>query len=65
MLEEVEYSEKDEVWLITIGFDVEKPPTSLQALMSSAGSNWVRKYKKVKINGHTGEPLSLHIRKLE
>jgi hypothetical protein len=65
LLEEVEYSESEEAWLITIGFDIEKPPSAIHALMSLAGSNLVRQYKKVKINGHTGEPLSLHIRKLD
>ena len=66
MLEEVEYSEKEGAWLITIGFDVVKPASPLDALMISEGSPRVlRQYKKVKINGSTGDPLSVHIRKLD
>lgn len=65
MLEEVEYSEKDAAWLITIGFDVEPAKTPLDALVGFKGARFVRQYKKVKIHSQTGEPLSVHIRKLD
>lgn len=64
MLEEVEYSQKENAWLITIGFDIAKRPSPIHALMNPEKCV-VREYKKVKIDAHTGDPLSLHIRKLD
>ena len=66
MLEEVEYSESEGVWLITIGFDVEKTVrTPLDRVVGFGGPQTVRQYKQVKIHSNTGAPLSVHIRKLD
>ena len=65
MLEEVEYLETEEVWLITVGFDVPAPARTPIQMLRLDGTQFVRKYKKVRIHSQTGEPLSVHIRKLD
>jgi len=66
MLEEVEYLEDEGVWLITVGFDVARSGLSpIDKLLGGQDTQLVRQYKKVKINGTTGEPISIHIRKLD
>ena len=61
-LEEVQRSEDDKYWLITLGFSRPKPTTSsLQAL---AGTQMARVYKVIKIDLESGEPVSMLIREL-
>ena len=65
MLEEVEYLETEGVWLITVGFDVPASARTPIQMLHLDGVQFVRHYKRVKIHNQTGEPLSVHIRKLD
>ncbi len=68
LLEEVEYNEDDNVWLITLGYSpsltlldaVEKSLTPLSALNPKE-----RKYKIFRIDAKTGKVLSMKIRTVE
>lgn len=57
-LEEVELSEDDKYWLITLSYPV---PPELAAL----NFNYKRKYKVFKIDRDTGQVLSMKIRRVE
>jgi len=60
-LEEVELSEDERYWYITLGFD--STDQNLGALASVAiGGRPVREYKTIKIDGSTGKVLSAKIR---
>jgi hypothetical protein len=63
MLEEVEqHLEADgKYWYITLGYDV--PPQALSELFRQ-GSKLPREYKIFKIDGSTGEVLSMKIREV-
>jgi hypothetical protein len=61
-LEEVQRSEDDKYWLITLGFSQIKPTAS--ALQALAGSQKGRVYKVIKIDAESGEPVSMLIREL-
>ncbi len=56
-LEEVELSDDEDYWLITLGFT--PPTTGLGAL---AGANIRREYKIFRIKSETGKVLSMKIR---
>jgi hypothetical protein len=67
-LEEVKYDDRDDRWLITLGlnrpWNVEKQSTSgftaaTLGLPSSTTTRQVRTYKKVQIDGKTGEFVSM------
>ena len=57
-VEEVEKTENDRYWLVTLGYALQRSGFSPMA----AGAN--RSYKAVKIDAQTGEPVSMKIRKL-
>jgi hypothetical protein len=61
LLEEVELSEDETQWFITLGFNVKKetPKNFLEALDTSAKN--LRKYKLFKIDAETGEFISMQI----
>jgi hypothetical protein len=60
-LEEVELSEDERYWYITLGFD--SAYQNLGALASVAiGGRPMREYKTIKIDGLTGKVLSIKIR---
>ncbi len=60
-LEEVELSDDERYWYITLGFD--SPYQHMGALASAAiGGRPVREYKTIKIDGSTGKVLSIKIR---
>ena len=57
-LEEVEITEDEKYWLITLSY----PLTEATALLNF---NYKRKYKVFKIDAETGEVLSMKIRKVD
>jgi hypothetical protein len=61
-LEEVELSDDERFWLITIGF-VRTPSTAAQNFRSLVGDA-IRSYQLVKIEVATGIPLSMKMRTL-
>jgi len=71
-LEEVEMSEDERFWMITLGFNVPNPPPSVTALGKSIADVFgppppklVRKFKVFKVDTHSGKVVSMRIRKLE
>jgi len=64
-LEEVELSEDQRDWLITLGFDVPIRGNSLANLMSGTNSVYQREYKLFKVDSETGEVKSMKIRSLK
>jgi len=63
-LEEVELTDDDQFWLITLSFvDPNQEPTVFQALSRIHGEG--RFYKVVKINKESGEVRSIKIRELQ
>ena len=64
MLEEVELSEDDQYWLVTLGFTT-RISVSVEPVLKIAGhKEAMRQFKVIKINTITGEPLSMKIREL-
>jgi hypothetical protein len=59
-VEEIEKSDDDRYWLITLGYTMPRGALPLSAL----GANAPRSYKLIKINAETGEPISMKIRDL-
>ena len=64
-LEEVELSEDEQFWLVTLGYNLPKPasPNSLIPEMIK-GVEFERYYKIIKINADTKEVESMKIREL-
>jgi hypothetical protein len=65
-LEEVELSENEKTWLITISFIRVTPKQYLHSLASAMQevTQSDREYKLVTIDAETGKPLSMKIRQL-
>lgn len=63
-LEEVELSEDQREWLITLGFDVPIRTNSLANLVAGTNSVYQREYKLFKIDSETGEVKSMKMRTL-
>ena len=64
LLEEVEFSEVTNQWLVTVGFSLpETNEESTSLIMPSKRSLALsRRYKVVKIDATTGKPVSMKIR---
>ncbi len=64
LLEEVEFSEATNQWLVTVGFSLpETNEESTSLIMPSKRSLALsRRYKVVKIDAATGKPVSMKIR---
>jgi len=65
MLEEVEYDDKDDAWLVTLGYDSRgliKRKSGLSPLEIDEEEEVKRRYKLFKIKGQTGELISMKIR---
>ncbi len=66
-LEEVEFSESDDRWHVTVGYTVteqgEQSNALITALGGSATRSW-REYKIIEIDAYTGAARSMKIRKL-
>ena len=64
-LEEVELTEDDRYWLITLGFSTETiAPVGMNVFGSPITPEYTRKYKLFKIDTKTGEVYSIKIRAL-
>jgi hypothetical protein len=63
-LEEVQRSEDDKYWLITLGFFRNKPISNLNTLQNLVGNQTERVYKVIKIDAESGNPISMQIRSL-
>lgn len=64
-LEEVELSEDQREWLITLGFDVPIRTNSWANLVPETNSIYQREYKLFKVDSETGEVKSMKIRSLK
>lgn len=68
MLEEVDFSDETNRWLITFGYDVENPEVehpslnALGVLQKPTLRQFVRYYKLIEVDAETGKALSLKIR---
>lgn len=64
-LEEVEYDDPTETWLITLGFNVKNmnPMSGLGAALSG-GQQYIRKYKIFSIDAQSGKVKSMKIREV-
>jgi hypothetical protein len=63
LLEEVEFSESTQQWLITIGFMISKIRDDSTTLLLPK-RNLARHYKIVHIDAQTGQPVSMKIREI-
>lgn len=61
-LEEVERTDDDQYWLVTLGFST--PTTASSLVQSLGGSTFERQYKLLKVNAQTAEVTSMKIRKI-
>lgn len=59
LLEEVEYDNSREVWLITFGYDTSRTETG-----GIIGSRIIRDYKTVQVDASTGGLIALKMRKV-
>ena len=67
LLEEVELTEDEKFWLVTIGFSVQPLSSGQTATGSSAASSSrgpAHVYKTMKVDASSGRALSLKIKKL-
>jgi hypothetical protein len=65
LVEEVELSEDEKDWVVTVGFDFGEAPVSEPALFTSKSSTprAGRVFKEVQIDKETGEPRSIKTKK--
>lgn len=67
-LEEVELSEDNKYWLITLGYDIprksQNPLIAIAGLTPQEGKILTREYKIFKVNSETGKVEAMKIRKL-
>jgi hypothetical protein len=64
MLEEVELSDDERYWYITLGYSQTKTPSygTLSNLKAFVDPEVTRVYKLIKVDAATGQPLSMKIR---
>ena len=62
LVEEVEFSESANQWLITIGFAQKKEKDKNSLIMPEREED--RKYKTVHIDAESGKPISMKIREI-
>jgi hypothetical protein len=60
-VEEVEKTDDDRFWLVTIGYNVTSSERG--TLVSFQGPPPVREYKIIKVDAQSGEPVSMKVRK--
>lgn len=58
LLEEVEMAQGGDEWLVTIGFSLKKTDSIIKPIANTKAQ---RKYKVVKVDAYSGEPLSMKI----
>jgi len=67
-LEEVEFSEDERFWLITLSYQIKAEPAPKAAVPSMAaffGPTSMTKYKVFKVDAQSGKVVSMKIRKFE
>jgi hypothetical protein len=66
LLEEVDFSDEEQAWLITLGFDTNRPvqPPEEPSYISRPLPKYERVYKIIKVNGLTGAVQSMKIREI-
>ncbi|MCC5638276.1 hypothetical protein LC593_21045 [Nostoc sp. CHAB 5844] len=66
LLEEIEFSESANQWLVTISFSIDKIKDDSSSLIFSTRERGElgRKYKIVHIDAQSGKPISMKIREL-
>jgi hypothetical protein len=64
MLEEVDFSEAANQWLITVSFSLPENQEETQPLIAPSKNRQTlsRRYKIVNVNAKTGNPVSMKIR---
>ena len=62
-LEEIELSEDEQYWLVTLGYDIEKQ-NNLPMLLASKPQELSREYKLFQINSDSGKVEAMKIRKV-
>ncbi len=65
-LEEVELSEEQDFWFITLGFNrpTVQPKSAMRELLPSPTYKYEREYRIFKVNSETGDVHSMKIREL-
>jgi hypothetical protein len=63
-LEEIELSEDQQFWLVTLGYDRALKNNLLPALGLPERTQYQREYKLLKVNAETGEVEALKIREV-
>lgn len=61
-LEEIEKSEDEKYWYITVGYD-DQPPKNLKSLADLVGRP-IRRYKTITIDSKNGKVISMKIRQV-
>jgi hypothetical protein len=66
LLEEVEFSEATDQWIITVGFSLSEIKEDQKSLLlpSFSSRSLSRRYKVVNVDAETGSPISMKIRTL-
>jgi hypothetical protein len=64
LLEEIELSDDQKQWLVTISIPSARLTSAGLAMFGAAGEAGPRDYKLIRVDTNTGEPLSLTIRKV-
>ena len=66
LLEEVEFSDATDQWIVTVGFSLPETKEETTSLIfpSKTSRELSRRYKVVNINAETGQPISMKIRNL-
>lgn len=62
LLEEIELSQDNKFWLVTIGFSTPRPAGMIPTILTGSGSA-DRSFKLIKIDTETGQAVSMKIRK--
>lgn len=62
LLEEVELSDNERFWLITIGFARRRPANFLSDAFMTSAARYKREYKVFEIDAKIGTPRSMKIR---
>ena len=62
MLEEIERSEDDQHWLVTLGFDVDFSPPPTYSITDMFNTKRERIYKTIEIDEKTGQALAMKMR---
>lgn len=67
LLEEVEFSESVDQWMVTVGFSLseEKEESSSLITPSRASRAPSRRYKVVNVDNKTGQPISMKMRTVQ